>query len=119
MEDQITSRMPSLTLMRSPERQNNFTESTFHPFTRWCLSLSSEILNHCLQDLSDDDVCSLFSAFGNIKFCDLAIYGMHGKHKGYGYIEYDNAKSAQDAISMNLYNLGGHHLRYEASKNQD
>ena len=36
---------------------------------------------------------------------------MKGKHKGYGYIEYEDAKAAKDAVSMNLYNLGGQYLR--------
>ena len=35
-----------------------------------------------------------------------------GKHKGYGFIEYENSTSAQEAIaSMNLFDLGGQYLR--------
>jgi len=35
-----------------------------------------------------------------------------GRHKGYGYIEYDTLQSAQEAISsMNLFDLGGQYLR--------
>ena len=34
------------------------------------------------------------------------------KHKGYGFIEYETAQSAQEAIaSMNLFDLGGQYLR--------
>ena len=50
------------------------------------------------QDLSDEDIRSVFSAFGTIKFCDLANAGVPGRHKGYGYIEYDTLQSAQVSI---------------------
>ena len=37
---------------------------------------------------------------------------MPGKHKGYGFLEYENQQSATDAIaSMNLFDLGGQYLR--------
>jgi len=92
------------------------------------------------KDLSDDDIRSVFSAFGTIKTCELARYppspdqqkynemhknsassgqrkyfpcaGIPGRHKGYGYIEYETAQSTQEAISsMNLFDLGGQFLR--------
>ncbi|XP_067309618.1 poly(U)-binding-splicing factor PUF60a isoform X3 [Pseudorasbora parva] len=63
-------------------------------------------------DLSDDDIKSVFEAFGRIKSCMLARDPTTGKHKGYGFIEYDKAQSAQDAVSsMNLFDLGGQYLR--------
>uniref|UniRef100_A0A1X7SG05 RRM domain-containing protein n=1 Tax=Amphimedon queenslandica TaxID=400682 RepID=A0A1X7SG05_AMPQE len=35
-----------------------------------------------------------------------------GKHRGWGFIDYENHKSAADAISsMNLFDLGGQFLR--------
>ncbi|KAM8966256.1 poly(U)-binding-splicing factor PUF60 isoform 2-T2 [Pelodytes ibericus] len=64
------------------------------------------------QDLSDDDIKSVFEAFGKIKSCMLARDPTTGKHKGYGFIEYDKAQSSQDAVSsMNLFDLGGQYLR--------
>jgi len=64
------------------------------------------------KDLADDDIRSVFSAFGPIKSCELASAGVPGRHKGYGYIEYDTLQSAQEAISsMNLFDLGGQYLR--------
>ncbi|XP_018613248.1 poly(U)-binding-splicing factor PUF60a isoform X3 [Scleropages formosus] len=63
-------------------------------------------------DLSDEDIKSVFEAFGRIKSCTLARDPTTGKHKGYGFIEYDKAQSAQDAVSsMNLFDLGGQYLR--------
>ncbi|KAK4296668.1 hypothetical protein Pmani_030853 [Petrolisthes manimaculis] len=63
------------------------------------------------QDLSETDIKSVFEAFGKIK-CMLTPGTTPGKHKGYGFIEYENSQSAQEAIaSMNLFDLGGQYLR--------
>lgn len=86
-------------------------------------------------DLSDEDIKSVFEAFGKIKSCLLARESTTGRHKGYGFIgesrggsssrlqearghvallsvEYDKAQSALDAVaSMNLFDLGGQYLR--------
>ena len=57
-------------------------------------------------------VCSVFEAFGKVKSCALAPEAVPGKHKGYGFVEYENQQSAADAIaSMNLFDLGGQYLR--------
>lgn len=47
-----------------------------------------------MQDLSEDDIVSVFSAFGTIKSCQLTSAGVPGRHKGYGYIEYETLQSA-------------------------
>ena len=45
--------------------------------------------------------------------CQLAQGPAPGKHRGYGFIEYDTTQSAHDAIaSMNMFDLGGQHLPY-------
>ncbi|KAM9349688.1 poly(U)-binding-splicing factor PUF60a isoform 2-T2 [Symphorus nematophorus] len=63
-------------------------------------------------DLSDEDIKSVFEAFGKIKSCMLAREPTTGRHKGYGFIEYEKAQSSQDAVaSMNLFDLGGQYLR--------
>ena len=58
----------------------------------------------------------MFSAFGQIKTCELASAGIPGRHKGYGYIEYETLQSAQvesamtelESQSLIVYdNLGG------------
>lgn len=54
----------------------------------------------------------MFEAFGKIKTCKLSPGNVLGKHKGYGFIEYETNQSAQEAISsMNLLDLGGQYLR--------
>ena len=50
------------------------------------------------QDLAEDDLKSVFSAFGPIKTVSLAGTGVPGKHKGYGYIEY----STQQGMTVNI-----------------
>ena len=64
------------------------------------------------KDLSVDDIQSVFEAFGKIRACDLAPASVPGRHKGFGFIEYDSIQSCQDAISsMNQFDLGGQLLR--------
>ncbi|MBN3275716.1 PUF60 factor, partial [Polyodon spathula] len=59
-------------------------------------------------DLSDEDIKSVFEAFGKIKSCMLVRDPTTGKHKGYGFIEYEKSQSSQDAVSsMNRFDLGG------------
>ncbi|XP_077592155.1 poly(U)-binding-splicing factor PUF60-like isoform X2 [Stigmatopora nigra] len=63
-------------------------------------------------DLSDDDIKSVFEAFGRIKSCMLARDPTSGRHRGFGFIEYEKPQSAVDAVSsMNLFDLGGQYLR--------
>ncbi|XP_077472473.1 poly(U)-binding-splicing factor PUF60a [Stigmatopora argus] len=64
------------------------------------------------RDLSDGDIRSVFEAFGKIKSCMLAREPTTGRHKSYGYIEYEKPQSSVDAVaSMNLFDLGGQYLR--------
>lgn len=63
-------------------------------------------------DLAEEDIKTVFEAFGAIKSCKLATGAANGKHKGYGFIEYEKEQAAVDAItSMNLFEIGGHFLR--------
>lgn len=63
-------------------------------------------------DLAEEDIKTVFEAFGPIKSCKLATGATNGKHKGYGFIEYEKEQAAVDAItSMNLFEIGGHFLR--------
>ena len=64
------------------------------------------------KDLSVNDIQSVFEAFGKIRSCDLAPASVPGRHKGFGFIEYESIQSCQDAISsMNQFDLGGQLLR--------
>lgn len=50
-------------------------------------------------DLSDDDIKSVFEAFGRIKSCMLARDPTTGKHKGYGFI---GEQTAASALRLNI-----------------
>ncbi|CAG5040785.1 unnamed protein product [Parnassius apollo] len=63
-------------------------------------------------ELTEDDIKNVFEAFGPITYCKLAQGTSAHKHKGYGFIEYATLAAALEAIaSMNLFDLGGQHLR--------
>lgn len=63
-------------------------------------------------ELTEEDIKSVFEAFGTIEFCKLADGTSVGKHKGYGFIEYTTNQAALESIaSMNLFDLGGQLLR--------
>jgi poly(U)-binding-splicing factor PUF60 len=63
-------------------------------------------------ELSEQDVQSVFEAFGTIKSCNLIRDPNTSKHKGFGFIEYETVQASLDAIaSMNLFDLGGQLLR--------
>ncbi|XP_011860976.1 PREDICTED: poly(U)-binding-splicing factor half pint-like, partial [Vollenhovia emeryi] len=64
------------------------------------------------QALTEDDIKSVFEAFGPITYCKLAQGSSPHRHKGYGFIEYETMQAALEAIaSMNLFDLGGQYLR--------
>ena len=63
-------------------------------------------------DLTEDDIKSVFEAFGPIRTCKLAQGITQNRHRGYGFIEYESGQAAIEAISsMNLFELGGQYLR--------
>ncbi|KAE9415985.1 hypothetical protein Angca_007604 [Angiostrongylus cantonensis] len=65
-------------------------------------------------DLSETDLKSVFEAFGEVVKCQLARQCASGKgsHRGFGYIEFNNAAAMNEAIAgMNMFDLGGQFLR--------
>lgn len=55
---------------------------------------------------------SVFEAFGKILSVELAPDNKPGKHRGWGFINYESHQASADAIaSMNLFDLGGQFLR--------
>ena len=53
----------------------------------------------------------MFEAFGKILSAELAPDNRLGKHKGWGFTNYESHQAAADAIaSMNLFDLGGQFL---------
>lgn len=63
------------------------------------------------QDLTEEDIRSVFEAFGPI-LCSKLSHTTNNMHKGYGFIEYATKQAAEESISsMNLFDLGGQLLR--------
>ncbi|KNC97463.1 uncharacterized protein SPPG_07380 [Spizellomyces punctatus DAOM BR117] len=62
--------------------------------------------------VSEQNIESIFEAFGKIKGCSLLPDLVQRKHKGNGYIEFEEETAAIAALaSMNNFELGGQPLR--------
>eukprot|EP00049_Salpingoeca_infusionum_P006605 m.109137 g.109137 ORF g.109137 m.109137 type:complete len:451 (+) comp13365_c0_seq1:78-1430(+) len=64
-------------------------------------------------DIAADDIKGIFEMFGTIKRIALAA-GTEGRgnHRGYGWLEYDDASVVDEAVaSLNNFELGGQFLR--------
>lgn len=63
-------------------------------------------------DLTEEEIKSVFEAFGSILHCKLSQGSSVHTNKGYGFIEYATKNAADESIaSMNLFDLGGQLLR--------
>eukprot|EP00038_Savillea_parva_P028437 m.65094 g.65094 ORF g.65094 m.65094 type:complete len:525 (+) comp8266_c0_seq1:430-2004(+) len=65
------------------------------------------------SELSDSDIHTVFEAFGEIKSCIMCPDPANaGRHRGFGFIEFDNEASAVDAIgAMHNFDLAGVYIR--------
>lgn len=67
--------------------------------------------------LKDTDLHTLFCAFGNIISAKVFIDPITRKSKGFGFVSFDNKKSADTAISyMNGFEVGNKRLKVEYKK---
>ncbi|CAI6001992.1 unnamed protein product [Closterium sp. NIES-64] len=65
-----------------------------------------------VYDLAEPDIMAIFQAFGPIKSCQLIPNPDTGKHKGYGFVEFETEEAAKGAIQcMNGFQLGGRQLK--------
>ncbi|TKR60476.1 hypothetical protein L596_027718 [Steinernema carpocapsae] len=63
-------------------------------------------------ELSENDLKSVFAAFGEVTRCNLARQPGGRGHRGFGYLEFSTTQAAQEAIAgMNMFDLGGQLLR--------
>jgi polyadenylate-binding protein len=51
----------------------------------------------CAPDFVSQDLRDTFAAFGNVLSCEVAT-DERGRSKGYGFVQYDSADSAESAI---------------------
>lgn len=62
--------------------------------------------------VQEEELLPVFQAFGPVRFCHLAPDPATTNHKGYGWVEYEEAKDALSAIaSLNGFELAGLVLR--------
>ena len=62
--------------------------------------------------LTEEQVRQIFEPFGSIRSCQLILNPETGKHRGYGFIEFAEEKSAADAIKeMDGFDLVGRKLK--------
>ena len=52
---------------------------------------------YLFEDLAKEDIKSVFEAFGNVKSCEL-VPSVDGKHRGYGFLEYETLQSCMVRI---------------------
>lgn len=65
-----------------------------------------------LWDLTSEHLKAVFEAFGTVVAVELIPNPETGKHKGYGFVEFANEKSAEDAIAnMDGFELCGRQLK--------
>ena len=65
-----------------------------------------------MWQLTEEQVRQIFEPFGTIRSCQLIINPETGKHRGYGFIEFADEKSAADAIKeMDGFDLVGRKLK--------
>lgn len=63
------------------------------------------------ETITDDVLKAAFIPFGEIKECNIPLDNETGKHRGFGFVEYEEKDDAADAIdNMNNADLYG---RYE------
>ncbi|KXS20820.1 hypothetical protein M427DRAFT_107741 [Gonapodya prolifera JEL478] len=64
------------------------------------------------EHVGETDLAEIFTSFGTVKACALLPDPLTRKHKGCGYIEFEDEASAASAIqAMNGFELGGLQLR--------
>ncbi len=61
-------------------------------------------------DLRESDIVALFSTFGKIERCDMSNDGT-GRSKGFCFVEFQDAASAQAALTMDGFELAGRRIK--------
>lgn len=71
-------------------------------------------------DFNDSDLMQTFSPFGNVLSAKIFIDKQTGFSKGFGFVSYDNASSANTAISaMNGFAIGSKRLKVQLKRKRD
>uniref|UniRef100_A0A914ZR90 Protein alan shepard n=1 Tax=Parascaris univalens TaxID=6257 RepID=A0A914ZR90_PARUN len=75
---------------------------------------------HLPQDFADSDLVTTFSPFGNILSAKVFIDKQTNLSKCFGFVSYDNAVSAQNAIAaLNGFQIGSKRLKVQLKRGKD
>ncbi|KAI1699051.1 RNA recognition motif domain-containing protein [Ditylenchus destructor] len=75
---------------------------------------------HLPQDFADNELHALFSHFGKVLSAKVFVDKQTNLSKCFGFVSYDNATSAQNAISaMNGFSIGSKRLKVQLKRNKD
>jgi RNA recognition motif-containing protein len=61
------------------------------------------------SDLNEQELAELFEPFGKVRMCKLVLAPNvdTNQHRGCGFIEFENETAANEALTMNNFDLGG------------
>jgi RNA recognition motif-containing protein len=75
---------------------------------------SNLFIYHLPRDVTDADLATLFSQFGNVVSAKVFIDKRSQESKGFGFVSFESTSSAQAALtSMNGFQIGNKRLRVE------
>uniref|UniRef100_A0A7S2TJH3 RRM domain-containing protein n=2 Tax=Lotharella oceanica TaxID=641309 RepID=A0A7S2TJH3_9EUKA len=98
---------PQLALLQAQQMQRANATVPQAPVKKTRIYVGSIFFN-----LTSDHVQRVFEAFGKVLSCQLIPNSETGLHKGYGFIEFEDEKSATEAIeNMNGFELCGRPLK--------
>jgi len=73
---------------------------------------------HLPHDLTDADLATAFSPFGNVISAKVYVDKNTGESKGFGFVSYDSPTSAESAIQgMNGWQIGSKRLKVQHKRN--
>ncbi len=72
---------------------------------------------HIPNDMTNQDLFNCFATFGNVISARIMVEKETGRSRGFGFVSYDNAASADAAIKgMNGFQVGRKRLKVQHKK---
>lgn len=97
-------------------KTNNLTVDTKNSHTRPLEGPQGAnlFIYHLPRDVTDADLATLFSSFGNVISAKVFVDKKTSDSKGFGFVSYDNTASAEASISaMNGFQIGSKRLKVQ------